>query len=383
MSMRRLRAVSCPLHPEPVAAFRSRLQAALAGGDALLPVGRESDSVAYQPDLGVDGDTAVVIGTSGSTGEPKGVMLSAAALTASALGTAERLGGAGHWVLALPVHHVAGLQVLVRGLVTGTEVSTVDSTNGFTPQGFTAACARLPAGRRYAALVPTQLGRLLDAGGPAVEAAASFAAIIVGGAAAPLPLLDRARAAGINPVTTYGMSETAGGCVYDGLPLPGAVVDIASDGAVRLGGPTLAAGYLRRPDLTAEAFAGGWFHTRDVGRWLPDGRLEVLGRADDVVVSGAEKIPPLLVERALLATGMLEFACVIGVPDDEWGQAVAAVVVGRNVDEAALRAAVRAAVGRHAVPKRLLVVDELPMLESGKVDRTAVLGLVVAAQRGT
>src|SRR5579875_1751331 len=305
MSMRRLRAVSCPLQPESVAAFRSRLRSALAGGDALLPVARDADSLVYQPDLGVAEDTAVVIGTSGSTGEPKGVLLSAAALRASALGTYERLGGPGHWVLALPVHHVAGLQVVLRSLVAGTEVSTVDSTNGFTPQGFSAACAQLPAERRYAALVPTQLGRILAAGGTAVEAAASCAALIVGGAAAAPALLHRARAAGITAVTTYGMSETAGGCVYDGLPLPGALVDVAADGTIRLGGPTLAAGYLRRPDLTAEAFAGGWFHTRDVGRRLSDGRLEVLGRADDVVVSGGEKIPPLLVERALLGTGQL------------------------------------------------------------------------------
>lgn len=381
MSSRRLRAVSCPLQPEPVAAFRSLLRAALDGGDALLPVGRAADSVAYQPDLGVDDDAAVVIGTSGSTGEPKGVMLSAGALRASALATYERLGGPGHWVLALPVHHVAGLQVLVRGLVADTEVSTVEGTNGFTAQGFAAAVDALPDDRRYAALVPTQLGRILDAGGRAVDAAASCAAIIVGGAAASPALLDQAQAAGITAVTTYGMSETAGGCVYDGLPLPGALVDVADDRTIRLGGPTLALGYLRRPDLTARAFASGWFHTSDIGRWLPGGRLEVLGRADDVVVSGGEKIPPLLVERALLATGLIESACVTGIPDDEWGQAVAAVVVGRDADAAALREAVRQAVGRHAVPKRMLFVDRLPMLESGKVDRKAVSGLIVAAQR--
>jgi O-succinylbenzoic acid--CoA ligase len=255
----------------------------------------------------------------------------------------------------------------------------VDCTDGFTPQGFLAAVRRLPAGRRYAALVPTQLGRVLDAGGPAVKAAASFAAIIVGGAASPPELLDRARAAGINPVTTYGMSETAGGCVYDGRPLAGVRVDVDPTGGIRLGGPTLANGYLRRPDLTEEAFAGGWFATLDAGRWRPDGRLEVLGRLDDVVISGGEKIPPILVERALLSVEQVESACVVGIPDPEWGQAVAAVVVGTGIDLAALRETVRLSAGRHAVPKRLLVLDALPMLESGKVDRTAVAALLTRA----
>src|SRR5882757_7129444 len=169
MSNHPLRAVVCPLHPDPVNAFLPALRSALEGGDALLPLGRESDGAAFAPDLGAPAGTAVVISTSGSTGVPKGVLLSADALRSSALATAERLGGPGHWLLALAVQHVAGLQVLVRSIVAGTSVSTVDCTDGFTPQGFLAAVRRLPVDRRYAALVPTQLGRLLDAGGPAVR----------------------------------------------------------------------------------------------------------------------------------------------------------------------------------------------------------------------
>jgi O-succinylbenzoic acid--CoA ligase len=372
--------VHAPLHPDPIGAFRRAVAAALDGGDALLPLGRPDDAAVFEPDRGADPDTAVVIGTSGSTGVPKGVTLSAPALLASATATHERLGGPGHWILALPVHHIAGLQVLVRSVVAETEVSTVDSTDGFTPQAFLAAAQHLPAGRRYAALVPTQLSRLLDAGGPAVEAAAGCAAIIVGGAAAAESLLDRARSVGITPVTTYGMSETSGGCVYDGSPLRDVRVDVDTDGAVRLGGPTLATGYLRRPDLTAAAFVDDWFHTRDVGRWLPDGRLEILGRSDDVVNSGGEKIPPILVERALTANPGVDSACVVGIPDEQWGQVVAAAVVSAgDVDLDALRAAVRNAAGRHAVPKRLLVVTELPMLDSGKVNRTAVAALLAGS----
>lgn len=381
MPARRLESVRCPPTPESTAAFLPRLRAALDDGPAVLalPDGPDPFSAALRPDLGAPPEAAVVVGTSGSTGVPKGVLLPAAALRHSARATHERLGGAGHWLLALPIHHVAGLLVLVRALDAGTPVSTVERSGGFTAEKFTAAAARLPAGRRYTALVPTQLRRLLDTGAAGV--AATFDAILIGGAAATPALLERARAAGIRAVTTYGMSETTGGCVYDGTPLSGVDVRVEA-GDVLIAGQTLAAGYLRRPDLTAAAFADGWFRTHDVGRWA-DGRLEVLGRADDVVVTGGEKVPPVLVERALCTVAGVQNACVVGIPDAQWGQAVAAAVscAGR-VDAAALRRAVAAAVGRHAVPKHVSVVDELPFLPSGKVDRAAVAALFLATQRG-
>jgi O-succinylbenzoic acid--CoA ligase len=194
-----------------------------------------------------------------------------------------------------------------------------------------------------------------------------FDGVLLGGAATPQPLLEAAVAAGVRVVTTYGMSETAGGCVYDGVPLDGVEVRLV-DGRILLAGPTLALGY------RGERFVDGWFRTGDLGRLRGDGTLEVLGRADDVIVTGGEKVPPVLVERALAAVAGVREVCVVGVPDDEWGQVVVAAVVAFDPPpgEAELRDAVRSAVGRAAVPKRVLFLAELPTRGPGKVDRAAV-----------
>lgn len=376
-----------------MAAFLPLLRAALDGGPALLPMPLgpppRVDQLQHElrPDLGVDEATTVVIATSGSTGTPKGVQLGSDALRASARATHQRLGGPGHWLLALPVHHIAGLQVMVRTIDGGGVLSTVDGTPGFTTARFVTAAAGLPHDApRYTALVPTQLARLLD-DADAIPALASFDGVLLGGSAAPAPLLDRARAAGVAVRTTYGMSETAGGCVYDGEPLDGTRVDAGDDGvgAIRLGGVTLSHGYLHRPDLTDAAFADGWFTTGDVGRWTSERRLEVLGRVDDLVISGGENVVPLLVERALTDVAGVRDACVVGIPDDEWGQAVVAVVVPSDPatppSVGALREAVAGRVGRHAVPKRLSLVDAVPQLESGKADRAAVAAILAAELR--
>ncbi len=388
MPARGLQAIPCPLDAASVEAFLPILQVALDDGPALLPMPSGPPALVetmhreLRPDLGVDDATAVVIATSGSTGTPKGVLLGAEALRASARATHRRLGGPGHWLLALPVHHVAGLQVLVRTVDGGGAVSTVDSTAGFTAARFVSAAALVPYDApRYTALVPTQLARLLD-DAAAVCALSSFDGVLLGGSATPMHLLDRARTAGIAVRTTYGMSETAGGCVYDGEPLDGTQVDARSDGVgpIRLGGATLAHGYLRRPELTAAAFDAGWFTTGDVGRWTPQGRLEVLGRIDDLVISGGENVVPLLVERALTSIAGVRDACVVGIPDAEWGQAVVAAVEPSDPATppaiAALRDAVARHVGRHAVPKRMSFVDAVPQLASGKADRTAVAALL-------
>jgi O-succinylbenzoic acid--CoA ligase len=340
-------------------------------GPAVLPLA--ADPAGPRPDRGLpDPGNAVVIATSGSTGEPKLVVLSAAALRASAEATATRLGGAAHWLLALPAEHVAGVQVIVRALLAGAPPAVQDLRGGFRPADFAATAATLPpTGRRHTSLVPTQLGRLLDAGGPALDALRAFDAVLVGGAALDAALHARAKGAGVRVVTTYGMSETAGGCVYDGVPLDGVTVDLEPDGRIVLGGPTLAEGYLDGP-----AF-GGAFRTGDLGRWR-DGRLEVLGRADDVIVTGGENVAPAAVERVLGAQPGIRAACVVGVPDPEWGQAVvAAVVPGPDrVSDDALRTAVRAELGRAAVPRRLVDVDHIPLRGIGKPDRAAVERLV-------
>ncbi|MEV6242902.1 o-succinylbenzoate--CoA ligase [Lentzea sp. NPDC051838] len=335
------------------------LRAALNGGEPLVD----------GPLAGWEKRAVLGVPTSGSTGEPKTVLLSSQALTTSAEATHERLGGPGTWLLALPTSHIAGVQVLVRSIVAGTTPGALDMSKGFRAMGFAQAARPVLAqpGRHYTALVPTQLSRLVVGEGPGLAALRQFDGVLIGGAATPPKLLQQARSLGVQVVTTYGMSETAGGCVYDGEPLRD--VSLRTDDVIEISGPVLALGYRG----SAEPF-GEWFRTGDLGR-LRDGRLEVLGRADDVIVTGGEKVPPILVERALATVeGVLE-ACVVGVPDDEWGQVVAADVVVRGDEPSvdSLKAAVLEAVGRAAVPKLVRFVHELPLRGPGKVDRTAVL----------
>lgn len=367
--------------PESLDDLVGALTAAMDGsGPAVLPLGvaEHRRGTSTPPADEVPDEVAVVISTSGSTGRPKHVMLSAAALTASARATEERLGGPGRWVLALPVDHVAGVQVVLRALAAGAPPVLQDVRDGFRPAGFARATGRLPHGaRRYTSLVPTQLGRILDEGAAAMYALAGYDAVLVGGAALAPALRERAEAAGIRVVATYGMSETCGGCVYDGLPLAGVDARVDPAGRLSLGGPVLASGYLGDPDATAASFVEGRFVTGDLGRW--DGeRLVVLGRADDVIVTGGEKVAPAAVERVLAAQAGVAAVCVVGLPDPEWGQVVAAAIVpsGAGPDLEAVRAAVRATEGRAAVPRRMQLVAELPLRGVGKPDRVAVAELL-------
>jgi o-succinylbenzoate---CoA ligase len=309
-------------------------------------------------------DTAVVIATSGSTGRPKAVELSAAALIASASASLRRIGAIPRlrWLCCLPTYHISGLGVLVRSLLTGTDPVVAATVS---PQVLTASeCA-------YVSLVPTQLRRLLDAGtGPG-----QVQAVLLGGAATADTLLTEARAAGWRVITTYGMSETCGGCVYDCVPLDDVQVRI-TDEVVEIAGPTLFTGYLGQPQLTASVLGGGWFRTADLGRWLPGGRLGIRGRADDVINTGGEKVVPGEVEAVLGTAPGVADVVVVGLPDAEWGEAVTAVVIPANPanppDLAVLRSNVRAVMSAYAAPRRVVVVSQFPLLPSGKPDRVAV-----------
>jgi O-succinylbenzoic acid--CoA ligase len=338
--------------------------------------GRDGVVAALRPDEPLErDDVALVVPTSGSTGIPKGALLTAAALLHSARATLDHLGGPGQWLLAMPVTHIAGLQVLVRSLVGGVPPVTLDLSRGFTVDGFAAATARLaPGARRYTALVPTQLRRLLDAG---VDLS-TFDAVLVGGAALPF-------AAPPNVVCTYGMSETCGGCVYDGQPLAGVDVAIADGGRISIGGPVVFAGYRLRPDLTASALVSGRHLTQDIGAWTSEGRLEVIGRLDDVIVSGGVNVPAALVERVLSDHPAVGAVAVVGAPDDEWGErvvAVVAVVAGLDAapppELAELRAFCAGRLEAAALPRQVVAVERMPMLASGKPDRSAVRNLVAA-----
>nr|WP_269329464.1 o-succinylbenzoate--CoA ligase [Kineosporia babensis] len=333
------------------------------------------------PLLGADDDpadpTAVSVRTSGSTGVPKRVLISASALLASAAATHDRLGGSGQWLLALPAQHIAGLQVLVRSLVAGTTPGVMDLTHGFTPGGFAEATAALTRSRLYTSLVPTQVVRILE-DPDATAALRRFEAVLVGGAAAAPALLERAAQEGVRLVTTYGMSETAGGCVYDGVPLDGVQITLdETDGRIRIGGPTLARGYLGSPQDSA--FQDGQFVTSDHGSWA-DGKLNIGGRLDSVIISGGVNVVPGPIEDALTRLPGVAEAVVVGLPDAEWGQRVAAAVVLSPGAIPPTLAQVRAAVTEaRSAPRQLTVLESLPLRGPGKPDRTAIAQILASA----
>ena len=321
--------------------------------------------VTARPAPGVGEDTALVVATSGSTGRPKGTELGGAALLASARASLRRIGArpGERWLCCLPAFHIAGIQVLVRSLLAGTTPTVV----GRLEPGTLAA-----SGCAHVAVVPTQLRRLVDAGAD-LSAAAT---ILLGGAAVPPGLLDDARGAGGRVITTYGMSETSGGCVYNGMPLDEVSVDIGPGDRIRIAGPVLFSGYRLRPDLTAAARDGRWFVTSDLGSLAPSGELLVRGRADDVIITGGEKVVAAEVETALATCAGVREAAVVGRPDAEWGELVTAVVVPADPSApprlADIRAHLRDRLPRWAAPAALLLVPEIPLLPSGKPDRATL-----------
>lgn len=336
-------------------------------------------------------EVVVEVGTSGSTGSPKIARLTRGALTASAKATLEVLGGPGQWLLATPTTHIAGIQVLTRSVLAA--APPVVLTGRFTTESFASTAGRLDHERRYTALVPTQVRRLLDR--PEGRTALSgLDAVLVGGASVPAALRAEAEAAGVRLVATYGMSETAGGCVYDGRPLPVTRMRIADPdshgvGVIELAGATLAIGYADRPSQSAAAFrtepdGSRWFRTDDLGR-IDDGVLTVLGRRDDVVNTGGLKIAPAVVEEAV-ATAYPQLAdrcVVVGLPDPLWGESVTLVVTGSpapSLDE--VRERLRPLMPAAALPTRIESVRSIPLLGPGKPDRRSVRALVAGAPRG-
>jgi o-succinylbenzoate---CoA ligase len=304
---------------------------------------------------GVSEDTAVIICTSGSTGEPKGVRLSAAALLHSARASLTRLGaGPGErWLCCLPVTHIAGIQVLVRSLVSDTEPYLAAGADAQTIAN---------AGCTHISLVPTQLARLDPA------SLAGYKSVLLGGAAAAVGQVERARAAGIPVVTTYGMSETCGGCVYDGRPLDGVSAEVRDEdgGRIWISGPVLFQGYVGGEP------AGDWFRTGDLGSVGAGGRLVIRGRADDVINTGGHKVLPGEVATVLQACPGVRDAAVLGQSDPEWGERVVAVVVPADPRDPPtlkmLRMHVKERLPRYAAPSRVVLVDAVPMLPSGKPD---------------
>ena len=312
---------------------------------------------------GVAEGTAVIVGTSGSTSAPKGVELSAAALVYSARASLARIGArpGERWLCCLPATYIAGIQVLVRSLVSGTDPVLADGADAETVA--TSGCA-------HVSLVPTQLRRLLDGREDGmVSPLAGFSSVLLGGAAAPADLLDAARAARVPVVTTYGMTETCGGCVYDGLPLDGVRVRIGEDdGRIWLGGPVLFSGYRGGPPAPGD----GWLRSGDLGRMDSWGRLVVRGRADDVINTGGYMVVPGEVAAVLQTCPGVRDVAILGLPDPEWGERVIAIVAPADPAEPPtlelLRLHVQQRLPRYAAPSRVVMVDAVPMLPSGKHD---------------
>ncbi|MBN7302100.1 Possible O-succinylbenzoic acid--CoA ligase MenE [Mycobacteroides abscessus subsp. bolletii] len=376
---RLLRALPVP-SGQTVLGLLPRLAELLDGrGDAVLPVPADDADQAHflaselSADEPVADDVAVVVSTSGTTGKPKGAMLTGQALTASGTATSTRLGGPGQWLLALPPHHIAGMQVLLRSIQAGSDPVVLDVSTGFSLPDFVRAVAEMTGSRRYISLVATQLVKALgDA--EASEALASFDAVLLGGGPLPATVAIKAAQARVPVVRTYGMSETCGGCVYDGVALDGVEVRIGPEGRISLGGATVAAGYRNIPEHKAFT-EHGWFHTDDFGE-LDEGRLRVLGRLDEAISTGGLTVVPQVVEAALGAHPLVAECAVFGVPDDRLGQRVAAAVVPSAAGAPTLedlREHVTAALDGTAAPRELHLLDELPRRGIGKLDRRALV----------
>lgn len=351
-------------------------------------------------------DVEVIVQTSGSsTGVPDLVGLSVTNLLSSALATLLRLAGCPEeglrtpatlaearaqlpdaaratWITGLPVHHIAGLQVITRSILANSAPIELPVTGGFRPAALAAAAAGHDgATRLYTSLVPTQL-RSVVADEPSAHAIASACdAVLVGGAALPTATASAAAAAGIPVVRTYGMSETGGGCVYDGTPLAGVDVEIEQPdasgiGRIRLTGPMVIDGYLTSgAAINPPRGDGRTILTSDLGR-LTDGVLTVLGRADDVIISGGANIAPLAVEQLLAAAGFTGH--IVGVPDPTWGALVTFVAEGSEPELDALRAALADQPAEFR-PRAVVAVDRFPTRGPGKVDRRHLTQLAADA----
>ena len=413
----------------------------------------------YAADAGAGADAgsepiALVVGTSGSTGTPKRTALTARALAASAAATELFFGSnsdaASQWLLALPAHYIAGAQVLARSVLTGTTpviARSVTEPVHFSPEVFLQAVEHMSSARRFISLVPTQLHKLLESadanphmGTEIHEALGSFTGILLGGAPASADLLAAASTLGLNTVTTYGSAETAGGCVYSGSVLPGVRVELVPEegmpavpdiegksaneesvqvGRIWISGAHLASGYIGDAARTAEHFftaADGtrWYRTDDYGLLSPaaapnsnkncsEQRLQVLGRSDDVLISGGVKISARAVATVLEEHPAVREACVVGLPDARWGTAIAAAVTlvpsagaaaalvpsagaaatstenrpALNEELCALlRARCAEKLGAPAAPKQLSILPDFPLTSTGKPDRAEIYSIL-------
>lgn len=337
-------------------------------------------------------DIAIVSVTSGSTGTPRGVLLSQQALVASATAFGKRFGTNNRWVVSMPAHRIAGIMVLVRSWLHNSPFEIDPSVGGartFEAAAFAATTMRAVResnsdGRSLmVSLVPTQIARLLESGSVGIEALQSYDLVLSGAAATPQPLLNRLRELGIKVSVSYGMTETCGGCVFDGRPLDGVNISLGTKddiepGRVTISGAVAASGYRLRPDLDAVSFISGQVQTHDVGKLDSSGLLHILGRLDDVVTVGGVNVALSAVESLIRHHPAIEDVAVIDLQDELWGSIpIAYVVTGNHISNTSnliseIQSTIRDQISRAAVPRTVQFVTSLPMLDSGKIDRISL-----------
>jgi O-succinylbenzoic acid--CoA ligase len=358
--------------PDNPALVRQRLEEALNGEVAVIV------TKGGAPAGSVPTEIAVVIETSGSTGKPKLAMLTKSALLAGARATESTI-GSGSWVRALPLNYVAGLMVYVRAIVAGTEVADF-AGDRFDAADFARFVNELPTGVWFTALVPTQLERIVEHAEKNEQAREAFqrlSKILIGGQATPQGLLERSHTLGLPVVRTYGSAETSGGVVYDGVAIGETRLRITAEGLVEISGPSLATGYLGDPELTAKNFVtdqagNSWWRTNDLGV-ISDGSLQIIGRADDVIISGGMKVSLTEIEKVLAEAGITAVASWF--EDETWGQ-VPALLSLAELDQQAVRNEIEHRLGKAARPYRFLLVPDFPRLPSGKLDRLTAHRLI-------
>ena len=306
---------------------------------------------------------ACVVESSGSTGIPKRISISTAALLHAARAGQERLGPLGQWLLALPINFIAGQQVLIRSLLADQQPVIMNTSLPFTAEAFLRSALLMKNPIRYTSLVPTQLAKLVaeaEKDTVMLDTLKSFRAILVGGQLTPDELYDRALGLDLKVVLSYGMTETAGGCVYDGIPLDGVRLKIAPDSRLLISGKTLAEGQ------------DDWIFTNDLAELSPDGKLKIIGRADRVIISGGLKLSLERVEYlGSLLPGVSEIAAV-ALEDQTWGQRVGIAYVGSPEVADDIANQLAHLLGPAGKPIRVIRVYKLPKLPTGKPDNRMV-----------
>jgi o-succinylbenzoate---CoA ligase len=314
----------------------------------------------------VPDNIACVVESSGSTGIPKRISISTAALLHASRAGQERLGPLGQWLLALPINFIAGQQVLIRSLLADQQPVIMNTALPFTTEAFLRSAMLMNNPIRYTSLVPTQLAKLVaeaEKDTVMLTALQNFRVILVGGQSTPDELYDRAIGLGLKIVLSYGMTETAGGCVYDGIPLDGVRLKIAPDSRLLISGKTLAEGQ------------DDWIFTNDLAELSPDGRLKIIGRADRVIISGGLKLSLERVEYlGSELPGVSEIAAV-ALEDETWGQRVGIAYIGSPEVADDIANQLAHLLGPAGKPIRVIRVDKLPKLQTGKPDNKMVVEL--------